>query len=84
MRTPQPVIMKTMLIALSLLSAAAIPTAFAAGLAGVPVPSSLDPVHGVGLFVAAMALLTAWSDYRRPQRAVARAPLPKAVHPLAA
>ena len=81
--------MKTTLKVLSLFTAACIPSAFAAGLAGLNLPWGLDPLTAFSAFVASAVASLAASDYARPHgRLVVPAhstrPVVKAAHPLAA
>ena len=82
--------MKTSLKALTLFSAACIPSAFAVELAGVSLPAGFDPLAAFSAFVTSLVMLVAFTDYARPRRPLTassvmqRAPLAKATHPLAA
>lgn len=79
--------MKTSLKFLALFFAAALPSTFAAELAGADLPAAFDSLHVFSAFVATLVLLTLFSDYSatpRLSRSAATATLAKAEHPLAA
>ena len=64
--------MKTSLKFLAFFSAVALPSAFAAELAGVPLPESLDPLHAVSAFVVVLSVLMLFSDYAVRDNGAAR------------
>lgn len=77
--------MKTSLKFLTVFSAIAVPSTFAAELAGVSLPSSFDSGAAFMAFVITFVTATAFSDYARPKRSSVLLPVPaKAAHPLAA
>jgi hypothetical protein len=81
--------MKTFLKFTSLFTAACIPSGFAVELAGFALPAALEPLAAFSAFVASLVALSLCSDYARPRAlpvstAPTAAPLPKAVHALAA
>ncbi len=59
-----PLIMKTSLTLLALLSALALPAEAFAGLAGLPVPAVLNGENTLALFFATFVLLILIADYR--------------------
>lgn len=75
--------MKTSLASLSLVLAAGFPGSLLAEIVGLPLPAALDAGHTLGVFVAVLTVLTAFSDYtRRPVRALTSTP-PAALTPTA-
>lgn len=81
--------MNTLLKITALSLAAALPSSLALWLAGANLPTACDPLHVLGAFVVALAMLTLFGDYRtRPalivngqRRAACHS---RAEHPLAA
>ena len=80
--------MKTSLKYLAFFLAVALPGAFAAELAGVSLPTSLDPLHAFSAFVVVLSVLVLFADYAgtgAPAKSrVAARKAEKSNHPLAA
>ena len=79
--------MKTTLKVLALFLAAALPSSFAAELAGAHLPAALDAGNVFLAFVSTLVVLTMLSEYSpapRLTRTAVAAALPQAEHPLAA
>lgn len=55
--------MKTSLKYLAFFLAVALPGAFAAELAGISLPSSIDPLHAFSAFVVVLSVLMLFADY---------------------
>ncbi len=78
--------MKTTFALLALFTGVSAPTAFAAELSGITLPTAIDSSHLAAGFVVSVVLLTVLGDYARtrPTRPAATARPQKASHALAA
>ena len=82
--------MKHSLRFLAVFVAASVPAAFAAELAGVALPTTVDPLHMFAAFVMTMVGCTVWADYARKAKSLtavcsaSSAARVKVAHPLAA
>jgi hypothetical protein len=65
--------MKTSLKYLAFFFAVALPGTFAAELAGVSLPASLDPLHALSAFVVVLSVLMLFADYGMRDHAAATA-----------